>query len=163
MGWERGIFFSGLPTKSFLKISLHDLEGSWRPQIGNVLLVPQSGEGQQAIAGSQEEVPIVPQERVAALINMVLNDILGASANDETATEQTGEEAGNLLEDPVEPITTGAALDKTIVGMPVVMEVDEAAVNQDAEVTEGDLQANNDPRQPLAQAMVNPIVNQVAS
>eukprot|EP00667_Euglena_gracilis_P007943 EG_transcript_8031 len=39
LGWERGVFFSGLPPRHFLKIVFHDMDGTWRPQVGHVQLL----------------------------------------------------------------------------------------------------------------------------
>jgi hypothetical protein len=40
MGWEKGVFSADFGSRPFLKISLLDFPGSWRPQIGNVVLLP---------------------------------------------------------------------------------------------------------------------------
>lgn len=39
MGWSRGVFHGQFPPMhAFIKVTLHDMPGTWRPQVGQVAL-----------------------------------------------------------------------------------------------------------------------------
>lgn len=174
MGWERGIFFSGFPTKSFLKISFNDMEGSWRPQLGNVLLVPQSEEGESVagpqVGGSevapgteQPTVPFVSHEGIETLLAMAMREFIGAQL--EEAEQPEAVDAADF--DAPDANVEAVEKDDTIVDAPCGEEIDAEPQEDNADVaqavTEGGDQA------PALQAVgqgpaeyVNPLFNQNA-
>eukprot|EP00668_Euglena_longa_P017356 GGOE01021748.1.p1 GENE.GGOE01021748.1~~GGOE01021748.1.p1 ORF type:complete len:432 (-),score=113.83 GGOE01021748.1:650-1903(-) len=123
LGWERGVFFSGLPSTNFLKIVFHDVQGTWRPQVGHVQLV-------RLVAHGQQPDTALPQAAEPAM-----------EMEDTDAQEEEEEEGGPLDAAVTELIRMIASMDVSMDAEPA----DHSATKNEPAAKDDSLAAKDQP------------------